>query len=42
MTAHILFIDDEPQFLTELRRKLRPHHHEEWTMAFVEWGAKAR
>lgn len=41
MSAHILFVDDEPQFLAGLRRMLRPHHHEEWTMTFVESVAEA-
>lgn len=36
----ILFVDDEPNVLSGIRRLLRPHRHE-WEMAFASSGASA-
>jgi putative nucleotidyltransferase with HDIG domain len=38
--SNILFVDDDPLILSGLQRMLRPMRHE-WTMHFVESGAKA-
>ncbi|MEM6690437.1 MAG: response regulator [Planctomycetota bacterium] len=40
MSSHILFVDDEPNVLSGLRRMLRPQRNT-WKMSFVDHGAKA-
>ncbi len=37
---HVLFVDDEPQVLEGLRRRLQPLTHK-WHMTFVDSGADA-
>lgn len=37
---HVLFVDDEPNILSALRRILRPLR-DEWTMSFIEGGQEA-